>query len=93
MSIAVIEIDDLKKIISAGLEETLKSALDKFSPGISLPDRVLTQSELCTFLKTSRQTISRLKKKGKIPFLEIGSETRFDLAKVLSAIEKANNKS
>ena len=90
MSLVLIEVEDLKKIIANEVEQTLKSALEKISPAASLPEMLLTQSELCKYLKTSRQTIARLKKKGRIPFLEIGSETRFDVAKVLSAIEKTN---
>ena len=48
----------------------------------------LSQKELCSFLGISEPTIIRWKKKGKIPFMNIGSAVRYNVNDVLKAIEK-----
>ena len=55
-------------------------------------EKPITTEELCEFLGLSRPTIIRMKKKGKIPFLQIGASIRFDKITVLKALEKASNK-
>lgn len=49
---------------------------------------ILTQDELAEKLNLTVPTLIRWRAKGKIPFLNIGSAIRFDLNKVLAAIEK-----
>ncbi len=44
--------------------------------------------DLCKFLNVTEPTIFRYRKKGLIPYFTIGSAIRFDLDKVLAALEK-----
>jgi excisionase family DNA binding protein len=90
--LVVIEVDTLKNIIADEIGERITSMLDKIVAGPVLPQKFLTQKELCSYLQISRWTISTLKKKKVIPFLEIGSETRFDLSKVIAALERNSDK-
>ncbi|HEV8079548.1 MAG TPA: helix-turn-helix domain-containing protein [Chitinophagaceae bacterium] len=54
-------------------------------PAIEQP---ITTRELCDFFRITEPTLIRLKKKGKIPFIEIGGSIRFDKAAVIKALEK-----
>lgn len=78
--------DDLK-----GQLDRIESLLSNTSLGYT-PERIIEQpittDELCAFLRISEPTLIRLKKKSKIPFLEIGGSIRFDKAAVLKALEK-----
>jgi excisionase family DNA binding protein len=51
-------------------------------------EKPITTKELCSFLNVSEPTIIRWKKKGKIPFLQIGGSVRFCKASVIKALEK-----
>lgn len=64
--------------------------LEKYHSQIAQPilSRPITQKELCNYLDVSVQTIIRWKNKKKIPFMNIGSSVRFDLQKVLDALEQ-----
>lgn len=47
----------------------------------------LSVKELCTFLGVTEPTIIRWRKKGKIPFMQVGSRVLFDRVAVLKALE------
>jgi excisionase family DNA binding protein len=70
-------IDRLNKI---ELLLTATNAADDLTPPINTKD-------LCKFLNVTEPTISRYRKNGKIPFYYIGSHIRYDLKKVVSALE------
>ena len=53
---------------------------------IQKPD-IMTGEELCKKLDVTIQTLIRWRHKSKIPYLQIGSSIRYDLYKVLEAIE------
>ena len=52
-------------------------------------DRLLTAEELGQVLKLSRSSVWRLARSGNIPVMRAGRLMRFDLAKVLRALEEA----
>ncbi len=52
----------------------------------------ISTRELCEHLGVTEPTIIRWRKKGLIPFFQIGSAVRFDLPKVIAALEKRGNK-
>lgn len=47
----------------------------------------INQRELCTFLGLTEPTVIRWRKKGKIPFMQIGSAIRYDVNTVIEALE------
>jgi excisionase family DNA binding protein len=55
-------------------------------------DKPITTRELCEYLGITEPTVIRWRKKGKIPFLQIGSAIRFDKQAVVKALEKKNEK-
>jgi hypothetical protein len=88
MSLVLIETTELEKIISSKVQESMQLVLDKVAPGAGLPDKLFTQKELSAYLKISAPTIIQLKKRGTIPYMLLGSDIRYDLRKVLNALEK-----
>lgn len=50
------------------------------------------QTEMCLFLDITEPTIIRWRKKGVIPFMQIGSAIRYDVNAVLKALEKNGRK-
>ena len=91
--------EDMSKAISIlffiePIKEAMRDVMKEFKAtenGISKNEVVrkpITTKELCEFLGVTGQTIIRWKKKGKIPFFRIGSAVRFDLDKVLKALEE-----
>ena len=50
-------------------------------------EQPVTTKQLCDFLSVTEPTIIRWRKKGKIPFMQIGSAVRFNLPAVISALE------
>ncbi len=51
-------------------------------------EKPITVKELCKFLNITEPTLIRWRKKGKIPFIQIGSRILFQKSKVIAAIEK-----
>lgn len=69
----------------------VKEVLDEMQPTIkesATLTKPVTTKELCDFLRITEPTVMRWKKKGKIPYMNIGTAVRFDLYKVLAALEK-----
>ena len=50
-------------------------------------EQPVTTKQLCEFLGITEPTVIRWRKKGKIPFMQIGSAIRFNLSAVVSALE------
>lgn len=50
-------------------------------------EQPVTTKQLCEFLGITEPTIIRWRKKGKIPFLQIGSRILFQKSAVLKALE------
>lgn len=48
----------------------------------------ITTKELCKFLSITEPTAIRWRKKGKIPFFEIGSAIRYNKNEVMDALRK-----
>ena len=53
---------------------------------------IITGDKLCQRLDITIQTLIRWRQKGKIPFMQIGSAIRYDLNKVIEAIEVGKKK-
>lgn len=51
-------------------------------------EQPVTTEELCKFLSISEPSLIRLRKKRKIPFIEVGNLIRYDKAAVIKALEK-----
>lgn len=47
----------------------------------------ITTKELCKHLRITEPTVIRWRKKGKIPYITIGSAIRFNLIAVMAALE------
>lgn len=54
--------------------------------------QIITGEDLAKKLGVTIQTLIRWRQKGKIPFLQIGNSVRYDLNKVLEALEVKNKK-
>ena len=52
----------------------------------------ITGEELCAFIGISKPTLIRYRKKGKIPFIEMGNCIRYDKEKVAKALDSGNKK-
>lgn len=55
-------------------------------------EKPITTLELCEFLGVTEPTIIRYRKKGKIPFFQIGSSVRYNKTKVIDALEMESYK-
>ena len=53
---------------------------------------IIDTKELCIRLNITEPTVIRWRKKGKIPFLQIGSAIRFNYYNVLGALEVGKRK-
>ena len=76
-------IEDLQTVIIDCVNACLNHT--KHSP--TQNEQPVNTKELCAFLGVTEPTIIRWRKKGKIPFLQIGSSIRFNLSAVVSALE------
>lgn len=75
----------------AVLKEEIRIIIKEAVSEISSPAKkeILTETQLCERLQISRSTCSLWRKKKKIPFFRVGDAIRFDLEKVLLALEGA----
>lgn len=55
-----------------------------------MSDEVLTQKQVCEWLKISRSTLARLRSRG-LPALRVGSSLRFSRANVSDWLHEINN--
>ena len=82
-----IDLDLLKKTLAEERLEFVNALLEKI-PFAGAPEKLITQKQLCSFLQVSRWTIDSLKRKKVIPYVQINSESRFELSKVIAALKK-----
>ncbi|MGY3052391.1 excisionase family DNA binding protein [Pedobacter sp. UYEF25] len=82
-NLVLIKIEDLRLLIReelTGLPQEKGLAKKIESP--------ITTKELCQFLSITEPTVIRWRKKGKIPYMQIGSALRYDKEAVLQAISE-----
>jgi hypothetical protein len=48
----------------------------------------ISTKQLCNFLNVTEPTIAKYRRKGIIPFMLIGSAIRYDLSRVVAALDK-----
>jgi|GEM_PF-772985 len=71
----------------------VQMAIDKMPSQIETPKPdIRTGDQVCESLSISSQTLAIWRKKGKIPYIKIGSAIRYDFNKVISALEVINKK-
>lgn len=83
------------------LPEAVGAILDKMSilekllstPGATpvIIEKPVSTKEICDFLSITEPTLIRWRNKGKIPFIKIGSNIRYNKAEVIKALEVKNN--
>jgi len=68
--------------------EAMQWAVENMPPqnAVSKPE-IITGEELCKKLDVTIQTLIRWRQKGRVPYMQLGSSIRYDLIKVLDAIE------
>jgi excisionase family DNA binding protein len=71
--------------------DTLEALLADREPAASSSKPVTTKA-LCTFLGVTEPTVIRWRKKGVIPFYTVGTAVRYDLTKVIAALETKKKK-
>jgi excisionase family DNA binding protein len=81
-----LEPEELKEMIKQAVVEALATMPQPQNKPAEIPP--ITTKELCKFLNITTPTVIRWRKKGKIPFINIGSAIRFNLTDVMSALEK-----
>ncbi len=87
----------LTSLTTPEVRQMFRDELIKFFPEdqainqLPKPD-IMTGEQLCTKLDVTIQTLIRWRHKGKIPYMQIGSAIRYDLNKVLEAIEVSKKK-
>lgn len=77
--------------MSIGKNNCMKNARALNGFNNTLKQRMLNAQELADQLKCARGTIYKLVKRGRLPHMRLGSDFRFDLAKVMEALEGRNN--
>src|SRR5690349_15682823 len=87
MEVIVTSREDMKEIISECLDAYFKKGSTN-DHALTTPGKLLNQKEICDFLRITEPTLIRWKKRGKIPFIEMGGIIRFDPAAVAKALEK-----
>jgi Helix-turn-helix domain len=83
-----ITFEDLPHAIAVVLNrlEKIELLLAAKASESSLKPPIATK-ELCKFLNVTEPTLTRYRKRGIIPYLNIGSAIRYDLNKVINALE------
>ncbi len=71
---------ELLEMIRSVIRSEIQSTSSGNDQSITKP---LTGKELCDYLSISEPTLSRYRKKGKIPFLTIGDQYRYDINEVV----------
>ena len=80
-----------------GLHDAIKSSLEKCLPNYfndsnlsktKNPTNLISTEELANVLKVNSQTITRWRKKNRIPYLKIGKSYRYDYNLVIQELSK-----
>lgn len=71
------------------LDGAVKVAIEKHFNYIPSPisEQPVNTKEICSFLDVTEPTLIRWRKKGKIPFLQVGSRILYQKAAVLAALQ------
>lgn len=87
MEVIVTSREDMKEIIVECLDAYFKKG-NKNDHAFPAPEKLLNTKEICDFLRITEPTLIRWKKKGKVPFIEMGGIIRFDPVAITRAFEK-----
>ena len=82
-NLVLIKTEDLRQLIR---DELTNLPTNKETSKIT--QQPLTTKQLCEFLGITEPTVIRWRKKGKIPFMQIGSALRYDKEAVIKAISE-----
>lgn len=76
-------------------KEWIKEVLDQTDSEPTKPNQeiILDTDQLMLKLGVTRPTLSKWRKENRIPFIQIGSVVRYDLDKVLEALENKKKRS
>ena len=80
--------EDLRRIIRE--ENNATKALEPIKN--NNPEKLHSQKEVCRFIGITEPTIIRWRKKGKIPFKQLGASIRYNLDDVIIALEVGKKK-
>ena len=74
--------------------EQIQCLLDKLvkSPNIPTSTEIVTAEQLSVKLDITRQTLARWRKQKRIPYIQVGAVIRYDLNKVVEALESNKRK-
>lgn len=72
------------------IKQAIREELETVPKTITCDATILTEAELCTKLQVTRPTIAALRKSGKIPYFMIQKNIRYELTKVLEALNLSN---
>ncbi|HWW39358.1 helix-turn-helix domain-containing protein [Pedobacter sp.] len=83
----------LTSLTTPEVRELFRQELQNYFENQNLPvtsksEPPITTKQLCEFLGVTEPTIIRWRKKGKIPFMQIGSALRYDKEAVIKAISE-----
>jgi len=86
----------IEQLIREAVRDEFETVLLKQGDFLNKPQKpeavIKSQIEMCSFLGITEPTIIRWRKKGKIPFLQIGSSIRYDLNAVIDALTVGKKK-
>jgi len=83
--------DDLQQVMNLAVSNAFAS-INTESYNQSEKIEIIDTRELCNRLRITEPTVIRWRKKGKIPFMQIGSSVRFNYHKVLEALESTHKR-
>lgn len=74
------------------IAKAVQSAIDKIPQQPVVKPDIITLETLSVRLAVGQQTLLKWRKKGKIPYLSLGANIRYDFNKVIEALEVVNKK-
>lgn len=83
--------DDLQQVMNLAVSKAF-ACINVGSDNQREKVEIIDTRELCSRLGITEPTVIRWRKKGKIPFIQIGSSVRFNYHKVLEALETTNKR-
>ena len=76
-------IEDLQTVII----ECVNTCLKYNKQPLTADEQPVSSKELCSYLNISEPTLIRWRKRGRIPFLQVGSRKLYQKSAVISAIQ------
>lgn len=87
MQVQIMTADELEELIERAINKFIqKNNHSEHTPQVEL----ISPEELCKRMNISIPTQIRLRKKGKLPFIEAGNQIRYDWNKVLLSLQTEN---